>query len=152
MKIGDILPIFELNNQDNENICSQTFLGRPLVIYFYPCDNTPLCTAQACAFRDAYTDFKDLDATVIGISNNTVQSHAGFSDRFSLNFMLLSDIGDRIRNLFNVPKSFFGLTSGRVTYVFNSKGELIYSYNAYLKSNEHTRIALSKLRMNALFD
>lgn len=152
MKIGDILPNFELNNQDNDNICSQSLIGRPLVIYFYPCDNTPLCTAQACAFRDAYTDFKDLDATVIGISNNTVQSHAGFSDRFGLNFMLLSDIGDKVRTLFNVPKSFFGLNSGRVTYVFNSKGSLIYSYNAYLKSNEHTRIALSKLRMNALFD
>ena len=85
LKVGDIIPSFKAKDANGNDFDSQSIVGRkPLVIYFYPKDNTPGCTAEACSFRDQYEDFKDLGAEVIGISSDSVSSHQEFSRQFKL--------------------------------------------------------------------
>ena len=92
LKVGDRIPHFELLNQHGELFKSETVLGvKPLVVYFYPKDETPGCTAEACSFRDHYEDFLQLGAEVIGISSDGVKSHQKFAARNKLPFVLLSD-------------------------------------------------------------
>ena len=79
--LGDQLPHFKALSQDGNSYDSQEILNKPVVIYFYPKDNTPGCTAQACSFRDAYQDFKDLGAEVIGVSGDSVRSHQNFQNK-----------------------------------------------------------------------
>ena len=91
LKTGDIVPNFTAKDSHGEIFESKSFLGRkPLVIYFYPKDNTPGCTTEACSFRDQYEDFKDLGAEVIGISSDSVKSHHKFAKKHELPFILLS--------------------------------------------------------------
>ena len=92
LKVGDKIPNFSAYDTHGNLFESQFFIGKtPLVIYFYPKDDTLGCTAQACSFRDAYEDFKDLGAEVIGISSDSVASHQKFSHQNRLPFILLSD-------------------------------------------------------------
>ena len=114
--------------QENSSGFYQIFFGdgiigkKPVVIYFYPKDNTPGCTMQACGFRDSYEDFIDLGAEVIGVSSDTVNSHKKFTSQYKLPFTLLSDSDKKLRKLFGVPDKLFGLLPGRVTYIINKKG------------------------------
>lgn len=84
-------PDFTLRNQNDEEISLSDFLGKKVVLYFYPKDNTPGCTRQACAFAASYEEFKTMDVTVIGISKDTVASHVKFAQKHQLPFILLSD-------------------------------------------------------------
>lgn len=122
VKIGDKIPLFIARDSNGESIDVKDYIGRPLVIYFYPKDDTPGCTMQACTFRDQYQDFKDLGAEVIGISSDSVQSHQKFAKRYKLPFILLSDFDKKIRNAFGVPNDLFGLLPGRATYVADKEG------------------------------
>ena len=106
IKIGDKCPIFSLLDQKGEMYNLNDVIGRKnCVIYFYPKDNTWGCTKQACSFRDSFQDFVDLGCEVIGISSDSVNSHKLFSEKYNLNFPVLSDSKDEVRNLFGVPKS-----------------------------------------------
>lgn len=137
LKIGDSLPLFKLQNQNGKLIDSQSFKGHPLVVYFYPKDDTPGCTAEACSFRDQYEDFTDSGAEVVGISADSPESHAAFAKKHRLPFVLLSDIGNEVRKQFGVPSSMFGLLPGRVTYVFDAKGQLKHTFDSQLNAKKH---------------
>ena len=97
LKVGDIIPNFKAKTQSGEPFELSNYLGKPIVIYFYPKDNTPGCTTQACTFRDQYQDFQDLGAEVIGISGDSEESHDKFAQKYKLPFILLSDSNKKIR-------------------------------------------------------
>ena len=110
LKVGDTVPHFSGIDAYGNPFESTLYLGKKwLVIYFYPKDDTPGCTTQACSFRDAYHDFTDLGAEVIGISADSVNSHIKFQSKFNLPFILLADTKKELRKLFGVSKDFMGL-------------------------------------------
>lgn len=147
MNLTDTLPDFKLLNQHNKLVSSANLIGKSaLVIYFYPKDDTPGCTAEACAFRDQFEAFADAGARVYGISADSVESHKQFAEKYQLSFDLLSDPGNKIRQQFGVPRSMLGLLPGRVTYVFNKQGELIHQFNSQLNAKKHITEALAALR------
>ena len=145
LKEGDIVPDFKAKTQSGEKFELSKYIGKPLVIYFYPKDNTPGCTTQACSFRDQYQDFQDLGAEVIGISGDSEASHDKFSQKHKLPFILLSDEKKKIRNLFGVPTHFFGLLPGRVTYIIDKEGKIVSVYNS-VKATIHIEHALDIVR------
>ncbi|MCC9061677.1 peroxiredoxin [Flavobacterium piscisymbiosum] len=146
LKIGDIVPNFTAKDSHGEVFESQSVLGRkPLVIYFYPKDNTPGCTTEACSFRDQYEDFKDLGAEVIGISSDSVKSHQKFANKHQLPFILLSDQDKKLRHLFGVRDTLFGLLPGRVTYVIDRNGVVILIFDS-LNAGKHIPKALETVK------
>lgn len=146
LKVGDKIPNFTAKDTNGNDFHSQNWIGKkPMVIYFYPKDNTPGCTTQACSFRDQYEDFKDLGSEVIGISSDSVQSHQKFTQQFKLPFILLSDSDKKIRTLFGVPANLFGLLPGRVTYVTDKTGIIIMIFDS-MKARNHIPKALEAIR------
>jgi peroxiredoxin Q/BCP len=147
LKVGDKIPNFIAKDTNGNDFDSQEIIGKkPLVIYFYPRDNTPGCTAQACSFRDQYEDFKDLGAEVIGISSDTIASHQKFTQQFQLPFILLSDHDKKIRKLFGVPSGLFGILPGRVTYVADKTGTIIMIFDSSMMATRHIPKALEAIR------
>jgi peroxiredoxin Q/BCP len=143
ISVGSKIPSFELKNQNGELFNISTVLGKKnLVVYFYPKDDTPVCTKEACAFRDQYAVFEDAEAIIIGISAQSVESHFKFAKKHNLNFTLLSDKGNKIRKLFGVPSNFLGLIAGRVTYVINKEGKVVYLFNSQMEAEKHVDEAL----------
>ena len=131
IQVGDRAPDFSATTQDGQRICLHDFLGKKaLILFFYPKDGTPVCTKEACAFRDSYDKFLEAGAEVIGISSDSDQSHRGFADRHHLPFPLISDADGSLRTAFGVPKT-LGLIPGRVTYVIDESGivRLIFRCN-----------------------
>lgn len=146
-QIGDKIPHFISKDSNGNDFDSNNYIGvKPLVIYFYPKDNTPGCTAQACGFRDQYEDFTDLGAEVIGISSDTVDSHSGFANRYKLPFILLSDANKRIRKLFGVPTGLLGMLPGRVTYVTDKNGIVVLIFENSLLATKHISKALAAIK------
>ncbi|TDD76009.1 peroxiredoxin [Flavobacterium caseinilyticum] len=146
LKVGDTIPHFIAKDTNGNDFDSATVVGhKPLVIYFYPKDNTPGCTAQACSFRDQYEDFKDLGAEVIGISSDNLASHQQFAKRYQLPFILLTDPDKKIRKLFGVPTGMFGLLPGRVTYVTDRNGVVQMVFDSML-ATKHIPKALAALK------
>ena len=145
IQIGDKLPHFTAVKQGGTAFDSNSIQNKPVVIYFYPKDNTPGCTTQACSFRDAYQDFQDLGAEVIGVSGDSVSSHQNFQQKHKLPFVLLSDSDRKLRKLFGVPTALFGLIPGRVTYVFNASGKAIYIFDN-MSAKNHIIKALDSIR------
>ena len=146
LKTGDKIPNFVAKDANGNNFDIQDLIGqKPIVIYFYPKDNTPGCTTQACSFRDQYEDFKDLGAEVIGISSDSIASHQKFTQQFKLPFILLSDSDKKIRTLFGVPANLFGLLPGRVTYVVDKTGTVIMVFDS-MKAKNHIPKALEAIR------
>ena len=139
IQIGDKLPNFKATKQDGTPFESISIHEKPVVIYFYPKDFTPGCTTQACSFRDAYQDFQDLGAEVIGVSGDSATSHQNFQQKYKLPFILLSDADRELRRLFGVPNALFGLLPGRVTYVFDAKGYCIYIFDSISAKNHITK-------------
>ena len=142
---GDIVPNFKAKTQSGEKFELSNYKGKPLVIYFYPKDNTPGCTTQACSFRDQYQDFQDLGAEVIGVSGDSEDSHDKFAQKHKLPFILLSDGNKKIRNIFGVPTHFFGLLPGRVTYIIDKEGKVVSVFNS-IKANVHIEHALEMVQ------
>jgi peroxiredoxin Q/BCP len=145
IQIGDKLPHFAATKQDGSTFDTHEIHEKPVVIYFYPKDFTPGCTTQACSFRDSYQDFKDLGAEVIGVSGDSASSHQNFQQKYKLPFILLSDADRKLRRLFGVPTTLFGLLPGRVTYVFDAKGYCIYIFDS-LSAKNHIERALKAIR------
>lgn len=130
LKIGDSAPLFKGENQKGEIIDTHNFIGKRYVVYFYPKDLTPGCTAQACSIRDGKLDLANEKITVIGISADSVSSHERFIEKKELNFDLISDSDKKILNLFGVfgPKKFMGREYDgihRTTFIMNEKNEII---------------------------
>lgn len=144
---GSKIPPFELYDQHGKLFKIDSVLGKKnLVIYFYPKDDTPGCTKEACSFRDQFADFEEANATVIGISGQSVESHANFAEKYNLNYTLLADTGNEIRKKFGVPSNLFGLIPGRVTYVVDKKGEVVFMFNSQTKAEEHVSEAIKVIR------
>ena len=112
-----------------------------VVLYFYPKDETPGCTAEACAFRDSYEFFADAGAEVVGVSGDSVESHERFADNHELPFVLISDKGGAIRRLYGV-KATLGIWPGRVTFVIDKDGLVRHVFSSQTDSVRHVEEAL----------
>ena len=143
--IGSKAPDFTLPSQTGEMVSLADFLDRkPVVLFFYPKDDTPGCTREACAFRDDHEEFGKLDAEVIGISSDSVESHRRFANKHRLPFTLLSDEGGKVRKLYGVSNT-FGLLPGRVTYVMDEQGVIRHVFSSQLGTRRHVEEALKVL-------
>jgi peroxiredoxin Q/BCP len=146
VKVGDNAPDFSLPDQDEKTVSLAGYRGKQaVVLYFYPKDETPVCTKEACGFRDSYEDFLDAGAAVIGVSSDSVESHRKFAANRSLPFRLLADENGELRKRFGVPST-FGLMPGRVTYIIDKQGVVREILNSQLFANKHVAGALAKVR------
>jgi len=146
LKIGDLVPHFTSVNQDGDTFDSENYIGKQLlVIYFYPKDNTPGCTKEACEFRDQYETFQQFGAQVIGISGDSQSSHQKFAMRHKLPFILLTDANRKLRRLFGVESNLLGLLPGRETFVLDASGKLVMRFNS-MNAKNHMRKALKKVK------
>ena len=144
LKVGEVIPLFTLPDRTGKLFSIKDLLGKtPFVIYFYPKNNTPGCTKEACDFRDKYEDFKRIGAEVVGISADSEKSHAAFSNKYQLPFILLSDKGNRVRKQFKIKNSLL-LVPGRETYVIDKNGKVCMVFNS-LNASEHMKRALLAL-------
>ena len=147
IQIGDNCPVFSLPDSEGTEIQISELLGKKiLVLFFYPKDDTPGCTKEACAFRDAYTDFLDLGCEVFGISSDNGQSHQEFQQKHKLPYPLLSDTQKKVRQQFGVPQSLFGLIPGRVTYIVGLDEKVAGIFNSQTNPVGHINEALRVVR------
>jgi len=147
VEVGSDVPQFTLADQNGSLLSISSVIGKKnLVIYFYPKDDTPGCTAEACYFRDEYEVFNEADAMIIGISGQSVESHKKFAEKYRLSFTLLSDEGDKVRKLFGVPVNFMGLVPGRVTYIVDKSGKVVDIFNSQSQAKRHVDEALKILK------
>ena len=143
---GSLAPNFTLPSQSGKVVSLRDFLGKkPVILYFYPKDDTPGCTKEACAFRERYEDFRELHAEVIGISSDSVELHRSFAAEHELPFTLLSDEGGKVRKLYGASST-FGLFPGRVTYVLDEEGVVRHIFSSQLGVEKHVEEALEALR------
>lgn len=143
LKVGDAAPDFSLPDQNGKQICLKEFQGKRLVVvFFYPADETAICTKEACAFRDSHEQFSRVGAEVIGISSDSNESHASFAKNHKLPYRLVSDAGGALRKLFGVPAT-LGLIPGRVTFVIDKKGIIRHVYNSQIFADAHVSEALA---------
>ena len=146
LKVGDRAPDITLTSAKGEKVSLKDFQGqKAVVVYFYPKDDTPGCTAESCAFRDSYTVFQDAGAEVIGISSDTEASHQKFAEKYNLPFTLLSDPKNLARKAFNVPNTLFVLP-GRVTYVIDNEGIVKHIFDSMLDFNAHVQESLNVIQ------
>ncbi|WP_254512648.1 peroxiredoxin [Anatilimnocola floriformis] len=146
IQVGDEAPDFTRVTQTGESISLHDFRGKQaVVVYFYPADNTPGCTAQACAFRDAYEDFVAAGAAVIGVSGDSLDSHQKFAEGKKLPFLLVSDADGELRKAYGVPKTMW-VMPGRVTYVIDREGIVQQVFNSQLFATQHVKEALGTVR------
>ena len=127
LETGPKAPDFTLNDKDGNAVSLSDFMGKKVVLYFYPKDNTPGCTRQACAFAAAYEDFKTLDAVVIGVSKDSEASHRKFAEKYGLPFILLSDPELKAIQAYGVwqeKKNYGKVSMGvvRSTFIIDEKG------------------------------
>lgn len=145
LKVGDTIPDFTAKDADGKLFDSRAVIGKKtVIIYFYPKDDTPQCTAQACGFRDVYANFVSLGVEVIGISSDDVDSHQEFIRKYNLPFLLLSDSDKAVRMLFGVPSKFFGLLPGRVTYLVDKQGVIQEIFDS-MTGMKHVREMITKV-------
>lgn len=143
--VGDRMPAFSLTDQFGKTFNSADYTGKSiLVIYFYPKDESMVCTKEACSFRDSFNDFAKAGAKVIGINGGTVASHKEFSDHYKLPFTILSDPGDKVYHLFGVKNVLF--MTGRQTFVIDLKGRVAFTYESMIQGKKHADDALAFIR------
>jgi thioredoxin-dependent peroxiredoxin len=145
VRVGAKAPDFALPSQSGETVRLSDFLGKPVVLFFYPKDDTPGCTKEVCAFRDDFEEYGKLGAEVIGISSDSVESHGAFAEKHVLPFALLSDEGAEVRKLYGVPNT-LGLFPGRVTYVIDELGVVRRTFSSQLGAERHVQEAIDNLR------
>jgi thioredoxin-dependent peroxiredoxin len=149
MRVGDEAPLFKALTQDGSPFSLADYRGKQaVVLYFYPKDNTAVCTAEACAFRDAYEDFVAGGAVVVGVSGDSQESHKEFASRQRLPFILIADPSGTLRNLYGVPKTLW-IFPGRVTYVIDKQGIVRHIFHGALASKKHVDKALGIVRLLA---
>jgi thioredoxin-dependent peroxiredoxin len=145
VKVGDKAPDFTLPSQMGDDVTLSEFLGKKnIVLYFYPKDETAGCTKEACTFRDNYEELTKLGAEVLGVSGQSVESHKSFASHHELPFILLSDEGNKVRELYGVPSS-MGIIPGRVTYVIDKKGLVHHIFNSQTQARRHVEEAKKTL-------
>lgn len=146
LKPGDKAPDFTLPDQEGRPVrVSDLWRKGPVVLYFYPRDETPGCTAQACSFRDKYQDFQDAGAQVVGVSDDPVDKHAGFARHHRLPFTLLADPDEAVHRQYGLDK-LLGFLRARVTFVIDSKGVIQLVFDDRLRALRHVDAALETVR------
>ena len=146
VQVGDKAPDFTLPSQMGDNVTLSEYLGKKnVVLYFYPKDETPGCTREACTFRDSYEELTNLGAEVLGVSAQSVESHKSFATHHGLPFLLLSDTDNKVRHLYGVPSS-LGLLPGRVTYIIDKKGVVRHIFSSQTQAERHVEEARKTLR------
>ena len=144
--VGDQAPDFEAASHDGQAIRLSDYRNEKVVVlFFYPKDGTPMCTKEACAFRDAYEDFIEAGAVVIGVSADSEKSHRKFATTHRLPFILLSDRDGSLRRTFGVPKT-IGFLTGRVTYVIDREGVIRLMFDSQMTADRHVEEALAMVR------
>jgi thioredoxin-dependent peroxiredoxin len=150
IEVGSQVPEFVLPDQNGELFNIKDYIGKnSLVIYFYPKDDTPACTKEACYFRDQYEVFSDNGAMIIGISSQSSESHKNFIEKYRLPFTLLSDKEHKAHRMFGVSKNPFLLPS-RITFIINKAGKIVFSFDSQVNVISHIDEALriiKELRM-----
>jgi thioredoxin-dependent peroxiredoxin len=141
VKVGDHAPDFTLISQFGDNVTLSEYLGKKsIVLYFYPKDESPGCTKEACSFRDSYQQLADLGAEVLGVSGQSMESHMAFASHYGLPFVLLSDKDNKVRMLYGVPAT-MGIIPGRVTYIIDKKGVVRHVFNSQTQAQRHVEEA-----------
>ena len=148
---GQPAPGFTLSDQYGHMQSLESFKGKPIVLYFYPKDDTPGCTTEACAFRDAREDYANAGAVVLGVSPDDTKSHKKFADKFSLDFPLLADLGNTVCEAYGVwkEKSMYGKTYmgvERTTFVIDREGRIAKIF-AKVKVDGHSDAILAAIAM-----
>jgi len=144
--VGDQAPEFTVTASDGRRVSLADFRGKhTVVVFFYPRDNSAVCTQEACAFRDAYEDFVQAGAVVIGVSSDSNETHALFAASQRLPYLLVADVDGSLRRAFGVPNSLL-ILPGRVTYVIDRDGIVRHVFNALLQGKQHTEEALRIVR------
>jgi peroxiredoxin Q/BCP len=144
--IGDRAPDFTLVAGDGRSVSLADFRGKKtVVLFFYPQDETPGCTREACEFRDSFDRFGDAGAEVIGVSDDDVDSHKRFAEHHKLPMTLLSDTGGKVRQTFGV-KPLFGLLPDRVTFVIDRDGIVRHVFASRLRFGKHVDEALTVVK------
>ena len=143
--VGDPAPDFTLPSSSGVVRLADVLRDKTVVLYFYPRDETAGCTAEACAFRDSYEVFTQAGAEVIGVSDDTVESHRSFATHHRLPFQLLSDPGGEVRRLYGVS-GFLGLIPGRVTFVIDRQRIVRHMFDSQFKATRHVAEALETIR------
>ena len=149
--VGDKAPDFTMPTDGGGTVSLSALRGKPVVLYFYPKDDTSGCTAEACGFRDAYQVFSDAGAEVVGVSSDSVESHRGFAQHHRLPFILLSDTHGALRKRYGVPTT-LGMIPGRVTYIIDRRGIVRHIFSSQIQAEKHVAEALETLRALALTD
>jgi peroxiredoxin Q/BCP len=143
---GDAAPHAQLTLRNGHIVDLATLWSeRIVVLFFYPKDNSLVCTKEACAFRDAYENFVAAGATVVGVSRDSAESHEQFASQHRLPFLLATDADGALRQAFGVPKT-LGLIPGRVTYVIDRQGVIRHVFNGQFAADRHVREALDAVR------
>lgn len=146
LQVGDEAPNFELLNQDGDEVELMSYRGKKhVVLYFYPKDETPGCTKEACGFRDSYELFVAAGAEVIGVSADSVDSHKLFALNRRLPFQLLSDLKNSIRKKYGVSGSWLGLIPGRETFVIDKEGMIRHRFSSQFQIDQHIQDSLAIL-------
>ena len=148
LKIGDKAPDFEGKNQNNESVKLSSFIGEKVVLYFYPRDNTPGCTAQACNLKDNFNELSRKGYKVIGVSSDSIKSHKKFEEKYALPFHLISDEDKSIHKIYGtwIEKSMYGrkyMGTARWTFIVDENG-IINNIIEKVKTKEHTDQILSE--------
>ena len=145
VEVGDPAPDFTLPSQSGDQVrLSDVWHRGPVVLYFYPKDETPGCTTEACTFRDSYEAFKEAGAEVVGVSSDSVTSHESFAAKHRLPFVLLADDGGRVRKQYGVRPT-LGILPGRVTYVIDGQGVVRHVFSSQTGVQRHVQEALDAL-------
>ena len=144
--VGEHAPDFALPSSSGGNVALSALLANgPVVLFFYPKDDTLGCTAEACAFRDSHDEFVRAGAQVVGISSDSIASHNRFASKHKLPMVLLSDEDGKVRALYGVKRS-LGLFPGRATFVIDRGGVVRYVLESQLRFDAHSREALSVVK------
>lgn len=143
LPLGSRAPDFELKSQSKELVrLSEVTAQSVVVLFFYPKDNTPGCTAESCAFRDAYSVFRDAGADVIGVSRDSVASHESFATEQRLNFRILSDTDGAVHEIYRVKDTIPFLVPGRETFVIDRDGVIRHHFSSQIRAKRHVEEAL----------
>ena len=146
VEIGDRIPDFELFDQHGQWIRRVDFRGKPLVIFFYPKDHTPGCTAEACSFRDYESEFQAAGAQVIGTNDAEVSMQKSFADKYDLKYPLLSDPGQLVRKSFGASGLLFNTVANRITYATDDSHKVAYIFKSLFRANDHVYESLDFIK------
>ena len=144
LRVGDKAPDFTGISDSGEKITlSEKLKEGPVVLYFYPKDETPGCVAEACAFRDRWEDVRKLGATILGVSSDSAESHKKFKANRNLQFTLSADEDKQIRKAYGATGT---LIPPRITFVIDKQGTIREVYNSQLNASNHVEVALKSLK------